>query len=349
MAKLITIAAIATVTGFMTLSAQAQVNLTAETGPPGSAPHTAIISLGELASKLKIANFQVAEDQTLTNSVQNVAEGKTDVAAAPLILPFLLSRGAGPYAKIGKKKGAELTKNISVLYTYRYGGYGLYAFNSASVKGWGDLKGKKIINGPPRGAALANARAMVKLVTGLSDGKDYKGVQSNWGQMVKTITDGSGDAMVLPITFPDARVTRALASGEITMWSVPMKAWNTPGMQRYLKSPGTVPFVIDMKKVKPVKGFTIVTEDGTWRSPATAGAEVVPTKMDFKVAKALTQAMLKNIPHYIAKNSIMAVSGLGEIDPAITGMCGAVPIKYHPGAVAAWEEAGFKVPACAKP
>ena len=349
MHKIFTIAAAAATFGILTPSANAQVNLTAETGPPGTSPHAAIVSLGELASKAKIANFQVAEGQTLTNSVQNVALGRSDVSSAPLILPFLLSKGAGPYAKIGKKKGAELAKKIAVLYTYRYGGYGLYAFNSSSVKGWGDLKGKKIINGPPRGAALTNARALTKLVTGLTDGKDYKGVQSNWGQMVKTITDGSGDAMVLPITFPDTRTTRALASGAITWWSVPMKAWKSPGMQRYLKSPGTVPFIIDMKKVKPIKGLTIVTEDGIWRSPATAGAEVVSTKMDFKLAKALTTAMLKNIKHYHAKASILEVAGLGEIEPKTTGMCGAVPIKYHPGAVAAWEEAGFTVPACAKP
>jgi len=59
--------------------------------------------------------------------------------------------------------------------------------------------------------------------------------------------------------------------------------------------------------------------------------------------------MLKNIKHYHAKSSIMEVTGLGESDPKTTGMCGAVPIKYHPGAVAAWEEAGIKLPACAKP
>ena len=330
-------------------SANAQVNLTAETGPPGGAPHTAVTTLAELASGAGIANFQVADSQTLTNSVQNVVQGKTDLTAAPIILPFLLSKGAGPYAKLGKKKGAELVANGSVLYTYRYGGYALYAYDSSSVKGWKGIKGKTVVNGPPRGAALTNARAMVRLITGYVDGKDYKGVQANWGQMVKTITDGTGDAMVLPITFPDSRIVRSLGSGSMTLWSTPIGAWNSKGMQKYLKSPGTGPLVVKLNKIKPIKGLTIVSEDDTWRSPATLGAELVQTSMDFKLAKALTKVFLDNLDAYVKKAPYMAYSGVGETDPAQTGMCGPVPLKYHPGAVAAWEESGRKIPDCAKP
>ena len=331
------------------MSANAQQNLTSETASPGTAPHTAVATLAELASGAGIANFQVAEGQTLTNSLQNVAQGKTDLAAVPLILPFLLSKGAGPYAKLGKQKGAELAGKVAVLYTYRYGGYGLYAYDSSSVKGWMDLKGKTVVNGPPRGAALTNARAMVRLITGYVDGKDYKGVQSNWGQMVKTITDGTGEAMVLPVTFPDARIIRSLGSGSITLWSVPLKAWNSKGMQKYLKAPGIGPFVVELNSVKPVKGLTIVSEDGKWRSSATLGGELVQASMDFKLARALTKVFLDNLEVYKKKAPFMRFTGVGETDPALTGMCGPMPAKYHPGAVAAWEEAGYKLPDCAKP
>ena len=106
------------------VSANAQQNLTAETASPGGVPHAVITTLAELAAAQGIANFQVAEGQTLTNSLQNLAQGKTDVSAVPLILPFLLSRGAGPYGKLGKKKGAELVKNTAALYTYTYGATG---------------------------------------------------------------------------------------------------------------------------------------------------------------------------------------------------------------------------------
>ena len=348
MSRKLALAALAATMAFA-LSANAQQVLTAETGSPGAAPHLAVTTLAELASAAGIANFQIAEGQTLTNSLQNVGEGKTDLAAVPLILSFLLSRGMAPYGKLGKERAAELSAKTAVLYTYRYGGYGLYAYDSSSVKGWKDIEGKRVINGPPRGSALTVARALVRLVTGYVEGKDYEGVQSNWGHMVKTITDGTGDAVVLPISFPDPRIIRSLGSGNMTLWSVPLKAWNTKGMQKYLKAPGIAAFVVDLKSVKPVKGLTIVSEDGIWRSPAPMGAEMVNTSMDFKLAKALTKVFLDNLDAYGNKAPYMSYSGVGEIDPAKTGMCGAVPVKYHPGAVAAWEESGYKVPDCAKP
>ena len=67
----------------------AQVNLTAETASPSSTPGVSVIALAEVASKHNVANIQVSAGQTLTNSVQNVAEGKSDIAAAPFVLPFL--------------------------------------------------------------------------------------------------------------------------------------------------------------------------------------------------------------------------------------------------------------------
>ena len=49
-----------------------------------------------------------------------------------------------------------------------------------------------------------------------------------------------------------------------------------------------------------------------------------------------------------AKAPFMANSWHGETDIALTDMCGLNPLKYHPGAVAAWEEAGYSIPDCAK-
>lgn len=327
-------------------SAAAQAILTAETGPPGTVPFTAMTTLAELASAEGVANFQVADSQTLTNSLQNVAEGKTDVSGAPLILTFLMSRGAGPYAKLGKEKGAALADNVRALYTFNYGGFGLYAYNSASVKGWDSVKGKTILNGPPRGAALTNDRQILTLVSGVEDGKDYKGIQVNWGQMAKTISDGSADGMMLPVTFPDNRITRSLAAGEMTLWSIPKDIWEGEGMQKYIKSPGTGGLVFDLDTLPPQKGLTIVSEDGVWRSPTTLAAEVVHKDMDFETAKALTATMLKNVDSFLKKAPYMATTSIGN---AGVGLCGAVPLKYHPGAIAAFEEAGKEIPDCAKP
>ncbi len=241
MPKMKTGALFAAAFGLLATSATAQAILTAETGPPGTVPFTAMTALAEIASAEGIANFQVADSQTLTNSVQNVAEGTTDVSGAPLILTFLMQRGAGPYAKLGPEKGAELVGNLRALHTYNYGGFGMYAYDSSGISGWDGLKGKTILNGPPRGAALTNDRQILQLVSGIVDGEDYKGIQVNWGQMPKSISDGSADAMMLPVTFPDARITRSLAAGDMTLWSIPKDVWDGEAMQKYRNSQAPCP------------------------------------------------------------------------------------------------------------
>ena len=76
------------------------------------------------------------------------------------------------------------------------------------------------------------------------------------------------------------------------------------------------------------------------------GSEVVHKDMDFDLAKALTAAVIANTDTFLNKAPYMATTRVGSVG---FGLCGAVPVKYHPGAVAAYEEAGMTVPDCAKP
>ncbi|WP_299726580.1 TAXI family TRAP transporter solute-binding subunit [uncultured Tateyamaria sp.] len=329
--------------------AMAQSLLTAETAAPNTTPGISIISLSEAAAKAGVADIQVTSGQTLTNSVQNVAEGKTDIAAAPFILPFLMSRGVGPYAGLGAEAGADLAGNLAVLYTYRVSVQGLMAYDSSNISGWDGLEGKTIYNGPPRGAALTNARLLAKTVSGLEEGTGYTGVQVNWGQAVKTMQDGSADAFILPQAFPDPRVAAALASGNMTLFSMPKDVFDGEAFQKVTGLPGTVAFSMAVADMGYGDGVTIMSEDDTYRGPATVGGDIVNVDMDFDMAKALTAAFIENIePIYHAKASFMPVTWHGEVDPEVTDMCGANPMKYHPGAVAAWEEAGYTLPDCAK-
>ena len=342
------IAGVATAIG-LAASAHAQSILSAETAAPNTTPGISIISLSEAAAKAGVADIQVTSGQTLTNSVQNVAEGKSDIAAAPFILPFLLSRGVGPYAGLGPDKGAELVKNLAVLYTYRVSVQGLYAYDSSNISGWDGLEGKTIYNGPPRGAALTNARLLIKLNTGMEEGSGYTGIQVNWGQAVKTIQDGSADAFVLPMAFPDPRVTAALASGNMTIWSVSNEVYDSEAFANVGKIPGTVPVSIPVADMGYGDGVTVVSEDDMFRGPGTVGGDIVNVSMDFELAKGLTTAFIENIESiYHAKAPFMASSWHGETDLGLTDMCNGNPIKYHPGAVAAWEEAGYTIPDCAK-
>ena len=331
-------------------SVQAAENLTAETASPGGSIHLSMVHLAEVSAEKGIANIQVADGQTLTNSVQNVAEGKTDIAGTPYILPFLLAGGRGPYSKLGAEKGAELASNLRALYPVTLGIFALYAYDSKGLKGWSDLEGKTIYNGPPRGAALTNARSIIQLATGLKDGSGYKGVQVNWGQAVKTITDGSADAVVLPILFPDSRITQALASGSMTVWSTPKDKWESEGFQKYLRAPGSAPFTLPASEATLGEGgVSLVTEDGTFRGLATIGGDIVNKDMPFELAKALTAAHIDTLDRLKAKAPFARHAGYGVVDSVKSGMCGANPLKYHEGAIAAWEEAGYTIDDCAKP
>ncbi len=134
-------------------TASAQVNLTAETGGAGQIVHLGVASLVEYAGEAGVANIQLKDGQTATNYTQAVGEGKVDFVSGPFILPFLLSLGAGPYANVGKEKGAELASNIQLLYPYTLGVFFLYGYDAKGVDGWDDLKGRKILNGHCSGAA----------------------------------------------------------------------------------------------------------------------------------------------------------------------------------------------------
>ena len=79
------------------------------------------------------------------------------------------------------------------------------------------------------------------------------------------------------------------------------------------------------------------------------GGDIVNVNMDFDLAKSLTAAFIENIESiYHDKAPFMSTVWHGETDPELTDMCDPNPIKYHPGAVAAWEEAGFTIPDFAK-
>ena len=333
----------------LSTTAQAAENLTGETASPGGSIHLSMAHLAEVASEKGIANIQVADGQTLTNSIQNVAEGKSDISGTPYILPFLLAKGRGPYSKLGAEKGAELASNLRALYPVTLGIFALYAFDSKGVNGWEGLEGKNIYNGPPRGAALNNARSVIQLATGLKDGSGYKGIQANWGQATKTITDGSADAVVLPILFPDSRITQSLASGNITLWSTPKDKFESAPFQKYLRAPGSAPFEIKIADAMQPAGTSIISEDEMFRGLATIGGDIVNKSMSFDLAKALTKAHIDTLDALKAKAPFAKHAGYGIVDSVKSGMCGANPLKYHAGAVAAWEEAGYKIDDCAKP
>jgi TRAP-type uncharacterized transport system substrate-binding protein len=341
-----------TITAFVALGlsglAHAAENLSAETAAPGGAPHLSVSHLAEVAGEAGIANLQLQSGQTLTNTVMNIANGTTDVGVAPLVLPFLLKLGRGPYSKQGKE-GAALADKLRALYPYNFGSYTLFGFQSAGITSYEQLKGKTIYNGPPRGGALVGARQMLQLVGGIKEGDDYKGVQVNWGQANKTIADGTADFNLLPLTFPSDRVAAGQAAGAMTLVSVPKATFESESFQKWARTPGNAPVEIAIADMGYGDDVKIISEDDTFRGVNITGAEIVSADMSDALAKSLTATYIASMDALKAKTPWAKNIGVGELDAVKSGFCGPNPLKYHPGAIAAWEEAGYTVPDCAKP
>jgi TRAP-type uncharacterized transport system substrate-binding protein len=343
-----TLVAAAAALGLSAAAAQAQANLTYETTTPGAATHATAMHMAEVSSRAGIANLQVLEGQTLTNSLMNIAEGRSDISNMPLILVFLLDKGRGPYSKTGAEKGAELASNVRALYPFNSGAYGLIALESEGIDSWEKIEGKNVWNGPPRGAALVNARQAAQMAAGMKDGENYTGHQTNWGQLPSVLVDGSMDAFILPLTFPSQRVTTMQAAGDVVIVSTPKDVFESDAYRKIFNAPGNVPVVVHWDAMGYGDGVRMVSVDGNFRGIGTAFADIVNKDMPFDLAKALVAEHIKTLEEMKNRTAFMKNTNLGILDAETTGFCGPLSLKYHPGAVAAWEEAGYTVPECAK-
>lgn len=331
-------------------AATSQANLTGETSSPGNAPHLNMIHLADVLGRAGIANLQVQEGQTATNSIVNVAERKSDMVTAPTVLFFLLQHGRGPFSSLGDR-GAELAENIRAIAPYNAGAYGLIAHVANGIDSYEDLKGRTVWNGPPRGAALTVGRQTILLGSGgYKDGEDYKGYQTNWGQLPSVLVDGSAEAIMVPITFPSDRVVTALAAGEVNIISIPKAIWESEGMQRFLKAPGNAPVVVREEDMGygAAEGVHLISEDGVFRSPGVPFATMVRADLPDDLVKAMVAEYIRTLDELKARAPYGGTVNFDVVDAETTGFCGGLELKYHPGAVAAWEEAGYEIPDCAK-
>ena len=335
-------------------TATAQATLTAETTTPGSTPHYIDTTLAAVLDSAGVATMQITEGATLTNSVQAVAEGQLDMAPAPLILPFLLSRGIGPYSGVGPEKGAELAGNLRALF-FNAGSAQIFAyFDSNPVEDIRDLSGKRIWNGPPRGAALTSGRAMIQLLSGLKDGEGYEGIQTPWPDTVSTITGGGADAWTIPEGLPSGREISIAAAGGITMHDVPSDLLASELGQQILAAPGHAPYSVPVEEFRAAyagNDITVVTDDDSFDSFATAFGQIVPASMDEQLAYDITAAYLEGEDRFTKgspRGPFIRLS-FGDVDGVSQGACGAVQIKMHPGAIRAFEDAGHTVADCLRP
>ena len=332
----------------------AQANLTAETTSPGSTPHYIDTTLAGILESAGVATLQITEGATLTNSVQAVAEGQLDMAPAPLILPFLLSRGIGPYSGVGAEQGAELAGNLRALFFTAASAQIFGHYDSGKVSDITKLDGVRIWNGPPRGAALTSGRAAIQLLAGLKEGEGYEGIQSPWPDTVSSITGGGADGWTIPEGLPSGRQIAIAAAGATTIYDMPSALLNSELGQQIMNAPGHAPYSVPVEEYRAAyagNDITIVTDDDTFDSFATAFAQIVPASMDDELAYQITKAFLEGQERFETgspRGPYLFLS-FGDIDGKSQGVCGAVAMKMHAGAIRAYEEAGHTVADCVRP
>ena len=332
----------------------AQATLTAETTSPGSTPHYIDTTLAAVLETAGVATLQITEGATLTNSVQAVAAGQLDMAPAPLILPFLLSRGIGPYSGVGPEQGAELAGNLRALFFMAASAQIFGHYNSGEVSDITQLEGLRIWNGPPRGAALSSGRAAVQLLAGLKDGEGYEGIQTPWPDTVSSITGGGADGWTIPEGLPSGRQIAIAAAGATTIYDMPSDLLSSELGQQIVNAPGHAPYSVpvdDYRAAYAGNDITIVTDDDTFDSFALAFAQIVPAAMDEELAYQITKAFLEGQDRFergSPRGPYLFLS-FGDIDGVTQGVCGAVAMKMHPGAIRAYEEAGHTIADCVRP
>lgn len=336
------------------LALSAQATLTAETTTPGSTPHYIDSTLAAVLDSAGVATMQITEGATLTNSVQAVAEGRLDMAPAPLILPFLLSRGIGPYSGVGPEKGAELASNLRIIF-FNAGSAQMFGYyNSNPVEDIRNLDGRRVWNGPPRGAALTSGRAMLQLLSGKKEGDGYEGIQTEWPDTVSTITGGGADAWTIPEGLPSGRQISIAAAGGITIHDVPSDLLASELGQQILAAPGHAAYSIPIEEFRAAyegNDITIVVDDDSFDSFATAFGQIVPASLDEELVYQITKAYLEGEDRFIkgSPRGPFAKLSFGDIDGVSQGVCGAVQIKMHPGAIRAFEDAGHTIADCVRP
>ncbi len=334
----------------LSASAHAQgVTLTMATAQAGDPTDISAKNMAEVAAAKGLATIQVQPGKVLTKTMQEVAEGKADISAGPFTLAFLMAKGLGPYSGVGKEKGKVLAGNLRLLYPYRIATFYLTAYASTGIDSWEKLRGKNVHNGPPRGGALVAARQIILVATGMKDGKDYNGRQVAWGQANSIFLDRSVDAAVRPGTNPAPHFSVLMAAGKMNLISMPKAAAQSPAWRKLINAPGRV---ADIKRVSDFAhygdGINVISEDDEFRAIASVAGPIVHKKMDKKLVKALISAHIESLPALLRDQPIAKNQGFGRVSDKEFRFCRA-GLKFHPGAIEAWEEAGHKIDDCAKP
>ena len=129
--------------------------------------------------------------------------------------------------------------------------------------------------------------------------------------------------------------------------TVIIHAGDTPDTLYYIVG-GSVEVMIEDEDGNDI---TVVVDDDSFDSFATAFGQIVPAGMDEQLVYDIVTAFLAGEERFLTgspRGPFVRMS-FGDIDGVSQGACGAVQIKMHPGAIRAYEDAGHTIADCLRP
>lgn len=310
-------------------SAQSAI-LSAETANVGANSHIVTVLLSKFARRDGV-EIQVNAGKTLTKAMLKAGLGQIDFATGVPALVGVMAAGKGPY-KNQPEEAKKAAENIRGMFRFVAGVYHPFAYANSGVEKWEDLKGKKVLTGPPGGAATIYSESVIKVMTGFEPGEDYEAVHVGWGVFSQTIRDRRVDAAVYPEPVGSANIEQLGVGGEFRILPIPDSTFESDEMREVLSAPGRG---ID---ILPANTYNAqVNNDADIRLPAYTFFQGVKKDLDADVVYAVTRAFWENLDEVHATSPLVA--GI-EPETALDGL----NVPLHAGALRYYREAGFDIP-----
>ena len=187
-------------------AAQGPKILRADTGGAGNVSHTVTVVVGKIWNRALGTSVQINDGQTLARSALKLGQGKIEIMPFPTTIYTFLSTGSRMYKKRMHKQAIEASKNVRSIWGWNAVLFHPISFESAGIRTFKDIKGKRIFTGPPSGAAAVTSEAIIRALTGYEPKKDYKAIRLPWGSGLQAMLDGKLDVFIRPVGLGAAMV-----------------------------------------------------------------------------------------------------------------------------------------------
>ena len=304
--------------------------MSAETANVGANSHIVTVLLSKFAKRDGI-EIQVNAGKTLTKAMLKTGLGQIDFATGVPALVGIMSAGKGPY-KNQPDDAKRAAEDIRSMFRFVAGVYHPFAYADSGVEKWEDLKGRKVLTGPPGGAATIYSESVIKVMTGLEPGEDYEAVHVGWGVFSQTIRDRRVDAAIYPEPVGSANIEQLGVGGKFNILPIPDSVFESAEMREVLSAPGRGVDIL------PANSYAAQVNNGAdLRLPAYTFFQGVRKDLGAEVVYKVTRAFWENLDEVHATSPLVA--GITP-ETALDGL----NVPLHAGALRYYREAGFEVP-----